>query len=141
MIEKNAGVIYSISPTDLNKIKKIPSHFTFVKFLTHETIPNFIENAKLLIYKSHSKKQIIGKGNISSTELLSEDNLLKKYPNSLLISKERLREYVGGRKHKRLLVLNIDNFRIFNKPLYSIFNITMAGRLLSMKDYEILIKG
>ena len=102
MVNERVGVIYPINSEILDEIKKIPPSFTFIKFQTYETIPKFSEEAKLLLYKSHSKKEIIGEGDIESARLLTEKDIVKEYLPTLLISKDKLREYVGGRKDKKL---------------------------------------
>ncbi|GEM_PF-6297480 len=137
---KNFGLILSISHDDHEKIGGIPAEFVFIKLQPHESLPVFENNAKLIIYISHGKKELIGEGDIVKTELLSAQLAAKKYSSKTLFSKEVLEEYIGARKEKKALVLSIKNYSNFKKPIPLTFHLTMTGKLLTKQEHDNLIK-
>jgi predicted transcriptional regulator len=140
MEKEKSAVIYPVSYDILKSLKDFPKSFIFVKFTIHQILPKFKEKANLFIYESHNQGKIIGRGNIISTELLTEDEILNKHSSELLIPRKVLRDYVGDRKEKRLLTIGVSNFKLFDKPIFSPFKITMVGRFLYGGECDLLFK-
>jgi len=132
------GVIYPLSEVFINRLLH-EDKTVFVKYLTYEKT-KLTEKNKILFYRTKSDKKIIGEGIISSIEFLLPNELYDIYKDKIMLTKKELDEYVGSRKSKKMLVLNLKNIKSYDKPIPSVYKITMAGKYISAKEYLRIIE-
>lgn len=115
------------------------SRVVFLKYTTHETITDDLQDCKkLLFYESKAEKKLIGEGKIEKIELLNLEQILEKYEDDLFLTKKELYSYSDGRE-KRPVVFTLKNPRRFNNKIKLKKPITMSGKQLTKKEYEELI--
>ncbi|MDG7036927.1 MAG: DUF365 domain-containing protein [Nitrososphaerota archaeon] len=136
------AVVYPFLPEHAERI--FSGKDIVVKYLPHPHVA-YNKGAKLLIYISHSAKNIVGEATIQDIDFLPVEKLLKEYRNRLFLNEDELMKYSASQPGrvftKPLLVLKILNIRRFKKPIVLPFSPTMAGRYLSNEMYQQIIRA
>jgi len=96
---------------------------------------------KLIFYESRGRKKLIGEGNIEKIELLSLDEVVRKYKDDVFLSREELRSYSNGRT-KKPVVFSLKKLKEYDNDVKVDFPITMCGKYITKLEYHnILEKG
>ncbi len=133
------GVIYPLPANLASRILQNRKS-VFVKYPTHEIIsPKLASCKKLVLYISHSNKEIAGVADIISINLMSPAEVVAKYCGSLFLTLEELRAYSKGRENKRMIVLVLDKIKRYQEPKHWMHGMTMAGEYISKEQYDSLI--
>jgi len=114
----------------------------YLKYTTHEVISkNLQECKKLIFYESRGNKKLIGEGNIEKIELLSLDEVLKKYKGNIFLNEEQLNSYSNGRT-KKPVVFTLKKLIKYEDGIRIDIPITMGGKYITKSEYHnILDKG
>jgi hypothetical protein len=142
--ENIIGVIYAL-PESVAKSIFLKKKDIFIKYLPHEptkkTKIKIKKGDKVYIYISNKNKSVGGEAEIKKIEYLDAREILKKYSNRLMISKEDLGKYSTGRKLKKAQVLEICNIRQYPKEMRVLIPITMQGFYVTDKNKSIIFEG
>ncbi len=128
------GVIFPIPQQFIERFF-IDKKNVFVKFLTGEST-SLKEGQIFLFYASYGTKKIVGEGIIKNIEFLKASQVYRKYPNKLFLEKDELFEYVGYRTFKKMLTIELSNIMKYEESLITPIPITIAGLLITKKQYE-----
>ena len=110
----------------------------FSKFMPHQSIPYKLEiGSKLFFYLSNVGRIVIGESKIKKIELLSPKEIKDLYKSKLLIKIKDFNDYVGERVDKILLVLSIENIKIYNKPVKLNYSVTIGGKYIDNIEYNL----
>ena len=124
------GVIFPMIPEHV--LRFFEQHKTvFVKFVSRGMHTRVREGSKLFFYESRSRKQIVGEATISRVSSGTMSEVLLEYNNGLFLNLSELREYVGNRTEKKMLILVLYHVRKYAAPLSVDVPITMAGRYMT----------
>lgn len=128
-----------------------------IKALTHPVPKNFAERIynkkktvfvgksflgkvsigdKFVIYESRGQKAYTGWADIKNIQKMSPSEILQKYTNELIITKEEFRDYSQGRKW--MTVIEFDNFKKFNKPIKPKRFVSISGKYIYKDEYEMI---
>lgn len=113
----------------------------FIKFPTHEILPEAIKSSKRLIfYASHADKTLRGEAAIRTVELVSLEDAQKAYGHRLFLNADEIKQYARGR-NKKVVVLELGRIKKYQKPIPLKKAMTMAGCYLTKEEYLKVIQG
>lgn len=133
-------------------IYPLPSHLgsrilkdkksVFIKYHTHEIIsPKLAFCKKLLIYLSHSNKEIEGEAEITSISLMTLSEAISAYGSSQFLTENELQKYSDGRDRKKMMVFVLCRITKYLEPKSLGRRITMVGEYMSKEEYDALGGG
>jgi hypothetical protein len=96
------------------------------------------ECKKLLLYQSHTSKQIVGEANIVAIRIMKSEDIISKYGKRFFLEPAELATYSKSR-NRPLLVFELENIKRFSHPVSLRKSITMAGQYASKQMYDGLI--
>jgi hypothetical protein len=134
--EKIVGVIYPIPSKLIDRFFDGDTK-TFVKCLSHDTTRVAPKN-KIIFYASHGSKELTGEGTIKKVEFLDPETILSRYKQTLFLTENEFRTYIGCRT--RILVLTLSDIKKYSKPIKYKRSITMAGQYVTKNEYFSLLQ-
>lgn len=133
------AVIYPLPSNFASRIL-IDKRSVFVKYLTHESIsPKLASCKKLLLYISHSNKEIVGETEITSVNQMTLSEAVSAYGSSLFLTEDELRDYSNGRDDKKMMVFSLEKITKYSEPKHLGRGITMAGEYITRDEYDALV--
>ena len=137
MKNETIGLALPITSEMLKNLEKRDDTI-FFKFMPHETFPRELGvNQKLFFYFS---KKIVGEAKIKEIKLMGSSEIIKSYPNKILIRKSEFKNYIKGREQKKALVLLIEKITIYSSFVELDYYVTMGGRYIKDKEYKSWLK-
>lgn len=134
------AVIYPIPKTYTSGLFE-SSRLVYLKYTPHEVISDNLKRCKkLLFYESKGEKKVVGEGEIEKIELLSLEEVLRKYEEELFLNKKELYSYADGRE-KKPLVFKLKNTQRFEEEIKLKNPITMGGKQLTKEEYNQLLES
>ena len=131
------GAIYAVPKGIIDRLFD-GKNKVFVKVTGHAST-KIQSKHKIIFYASHNKKELVGEGIVEKSEFLIPSDVVSKYRNELFLSENEFRAYVG--KRTRVLALRLRDLKRYKQPIKSKEVITMAGKYISVEDYEAIVKG
>jgi len=128
------GVIFPILPEHIRRFFEQGKR-VFIKFVA-SAHTGLRRGSKLFFYESRSKKQIVGEARIVQISSGTMDEVLLEHGADLFLTPEQLKEYVGNRRERRMLVLVLDGVRKYSTPLKVDRPITMAGQYMTKEIFR-----
>jgi hypothetical protein len=108
----------------------------FIKFPTHETLPDATKSSKRLIfYASHADKTLRGEAVIKKVNLISLKDVRKICGSRIFLSATEITQYARGR-NKKILVFELGKSRKYQKPIPWKKPMTMVGCYLTGEEYR-----
>lgn len=128
------GIIFPMLPEHVRRFFE-QGKTVFVKFVAH-LYTNLQPGSKLFFYESRSKKQIVGEARIIQIGSGTMDEVLLKHGADLFLTPTELKEYVGNRRERGMLVLVLDGVRKYSTPLKADRPVTMAGQYMTKEIFR-----
>ncbi len=97
------------------------------------------EGDKFIIYESHGAKAYTGWADIKSIGKQKTSNIVRKYGNKLIISKEELNEYAKGRTEMN--VIEFENFQKFKNPVVPGRFVAVSGKYIYEDEFKTIEKN
>jgi hypothetical protein len=97
------------------------------------------EGDKFIIYESHGAKAYTGWADIKSIGKQKTSNIVRKYGNKLIISKEELQEYAKGRTEMN--VIEFENFQKFKNPVVPNRFVAVSGKYIYEDEFKTIEKN
>ena len=105
----------------------------------HESIPKEIgPGKKLFFYESKGSKSILGESEIQKLKLLNYSQVLSQKIENMVQTSEELRDYVGGRIEKKMLVFFLRKIIFYEKSYPLGKGITMTGQYVSEEKHNLI---
>jgi hypothetical protein len=141
-MNKIVGVIYPVPLQFVDRLL-LENRYVFVKYLPKISGLKIVPKHKVLFYRSHSSKDIVGEGKIEQISFQTPEEALERYGNKLFLNKEELMRYVFQQpkrdQSKKLLVLVLSNIKRYSTPKKFKKPISMAGRYLTQRELKELV--
>jgi len=137
------GIIY---PLPGNLVKEIlhKNKSIFYKYLgrvpTKKTKERLTEGMYLFIYESGGSKKIVGIAEIEKITYETADEIISRYPNTMMGTKSHLKKYSKNREEKKLQVLKLNNVEILKNPIIFNQHMSVSGRYMFADCYNSLKK-
>jgi len=127
------GIVFSLSQEHIRRFFD-EGKTVFVKFAASQ--PTHLNiGSRLFFYQSKSRKEIVGEARIIKISSDMPDTVLATYGDQLFLTPNELREYVGERSSKKMLVLVLDKVKRYSVPIKLVKPLTMAGQYMTKMMY------
>lgn len=91
---------------------------------------------KFIIYESHGAKAYTGWADIKFIGEMNVDEILKKYKNRLMTTKDEFEKYSAGRS--QMTIIEFENFCKFRNPIKPKGFITVSGRYIYEDEFRMI---
>ena len=137
------GVIYALPKEVVERILS-KDRIIFIKYMpkarNKKSKIRLNEGNKLYFYVSKNNKILAGESIISKVEFYNKEELIKKYPSDLMLTKSELNRYTKGREEKSLLTLELIKIKKYISPIILSKPVNMGGLYIT-EDNENILRG
>ena len=79
------------------------------------------------LYGSHDPRAVLAEATITKAHHMKARNVWEEYGERLFQERDEFNSYIRGRRHKDMLVLELENIKKYSEPVTPPGNITVAG--------------
>jgi len=105
-------------------------------FVSKKSLKKAIKGDKFLIYESRGSHAYTGWADIISNGLEKTDEILKKYENNLIVTKNEFIEYSKNRSEMN--IIQFENFEKFKKPVPPNRFVSIGGKYIYEDEFKMI---
>ena len=124
------GVLYALPKIVIDRFF-LNRKTVFIKYTAHKhskkSKNRLSKGMKLFFYQSRSNNSVVGEALIKAVCFLNYEEIIKKFPSKIMLSKEELSDYSNNRTEKLALVLELEHIEKYDKIKKVKKPVTMGG--------------